>query len=45
MDEEKLRGAKFRHGSMMEEEVHFCEPKQGSFLREDDDEDVEGRFA
>jgi hypothetical protein len=30
---------------MMEEGVHICEPKQGSFLGEDDDGDVDGRLV
>jgi hypothetical protein len=28
---------------MTKEEVHICEPEQGSFLGEDDDGDVDGR--
>jgi hypothetical protein len=43
MKEEKLRAAEFRQRIMTEEEVHFCELEQGSFLGEDDDGDVDER--
>jgi hypothetical protein len=41
--EEKIREDDFRESSETEKDVHFCEPKKGLFLGEDDDGNVEVR--
>jgi ribosomal protein L29 len=39
MQKEKLRGAEFKQRPLTEEEVHYCEPKQGDIHGEEDEEE------
>ena len=45
IEEEKLKAVEFKQRTMTKEEVHICEPKQGLFLGEEDDGDVEKRLV